>query len=134
MLAGQEAAGERAPDEDPDVLVEAERYELPLELSRDQAVVRLQRCVPLDPAAIRDVERLHQMPRRVVGAADVANLARADEVVERPQRLLQVGQRVEAVHLVEVDPVRAEPAEARLASLHEVVPGLPHVVRVRHPS
>ena len=73
------------------------------------------------------------MPGRVVRAADVAHLAGADEIVERAQRLLQIRQRVEPVHLVEVDRVGAEPAEARLAGTHDVVSRLPDVVRARRP-
>ena len=48
-------------------------------------------------------------------AADVAHLARADEGVERLQRLLQRREPVPLVRLVEVDVVRAQAPEARLA-------------------
>lgn len=43
--------------------------------------------------------------------ADVADLARADEVGERAERLVDVGLRVVAVDLVKVDPVGAQPPQ-----------------------
>jgi hypothetical protein len=57
------------------------------------------------------------------------------QVVERSQRLLQRGQRVESVELIQVDVVGAEPLEAGLAAADDVVTGLADVVRaVAHPA
>src|SRR5207249_480044 len=71
------------------------------------------------------------VPAREVGAADVAHLARAHEVVERAQRLLDARERVEAVELVEVHVVRAEAAQARLAGPDQVEARRADVVRSR---
>src|SRR5438067_1797866 len=60
-------------------------------------------------------QRLHQVPAGVVGAADVADFARVDEVVERPKRLFQRSLTVPLVHLVKVDVVGAQAPKARLA-------------------
>ena len=57
--------------------------------------------------------------RREGRAADVADLAGADEVGEGAERLVDVRVRLGPVHLVEVDPVGAEAAEARVDLLHD---------------
>jgi hypothetical protein len=46
--------------------------------------------------------------------ADVADLALADEIVERAQRLLDRRQRIVIVLLVEIDVVGLQPRQARL--------------------
>ncbi len=55
-------------------------------------------------------ERLHQVPAAEVGAADVADLALANELVERRQRLFHRRVVVLPVQLEEVDVVGAEPS------------------------
>ena len=60
------------------------------------------------------------MPAGVVGAADVAHLARAHEVVERLHRFLERRQAVPLMDLVEVDDVGAQALQARLAGADEV--------------
>jgi len=62
--------------------------------------------------------------------AVVADLAGPDETVERAQRLLQRGVRVERVRLVEVDRVNAEPGQRGLERPGEVPSGQPDAVRV----
>src|SRR4051794_38110170 len=54
------------------------------------------------------------MPAGKIRAADIADLAGADEVVERVQRFLNWGERIEAVELEEVDIVRSEALEGAL--------------------
>jgi hypothetical protein len=54
------------------------------------------------------------LPAAEVGAADVADLALADQVVERREGLLDGGVGIGDVDLVEVDPVGPEPAQAGL--------------------
>ena len=61
-----------------------------------------------EPLALDDRGRLEG------GGADVADLALVDQVGERAEGLVEVGVRLGAVHLVEVDPVGAEPAQAVL--------------------
>jgi hypothetical protein len=61
---------------------------------------------------------------------DGADLALADEVGERAERLLDVGVRGRAVDLVEVDPVGAEPAQRVLDGLDDPAPGAAAPVRV----
>ena len=61
-----------------------------------------------------------ELPRGEVRAADVANLALRDEIVERPQRLLDGRARIGLVQLVEVDVVGAKSPQAVLDRLHDV--------------
>ena len=48
---------------------------------------------------------------REVGQADVVDLPGAHRVVQEPQRLFKTGQRVPAVHLVQVDGLHVQPAQ-----------------------
>jgi hypothetical protein len=114
-LAGQPSPAERAPDHRADALVEAEWHQLPLVVAADQRVVDLVGDVPRMTVPFGDGERLHQLPAREVGHSGIADLARAYEVVECGQDLLDRGARVEGVQLEQVDVVGAEPAQGVLA-------------------
>jgi hypothetical protein len=71
------------------------------------------------------------VPPREVRAGDVADLAARDEVVERTYGLFHRRVLVEAVHVVQVDVVGAEAAEAVLAGAHEEMPRRANIVRRR---
>jgi O-acetylserine/cysteine efflux transporter len=79
--------------------------------------------------AVGGAQGLHQLPRGVVGGADVPHLARPDEVVQSVQRLVQRGPAVPLVHLVQVDVIGAQAAQAGLAAGDDVVARQPGVVR-----
>ena len=64
--------------------------------------------------------RLDHLRGGVVRAADVAHLAGAHEIVEPAQRLLDRGQRIRLVHLIEVEPVGLQARQARLHGRHHV--------------
>ena len=136
VLAGQQAARKRAPDQDPEALVDRERYQFVLRLAGLQRVVDLLADEPRQAEPFRGAEGLHQLPGGVVGGTDVAHLALLDQQVERPERLLERGLAVPLVHLVQVDVVGAEAAQARLAAGDDVLAGKAGVVRAvshRHP-
>ena len=69
---------------------------------------------------VGDAERLHDLPGGEVGAADRSHEAAAHAVVERPQRLFERRDGVEAVDLVEVDVIEAEPFQAGGDLIHDV--------------
>ena len=75
------------------------------------------------PMHLRGPVRLGQPPRREVGATDVAHLALAHEVVQRAQRFLDRGARIETVDLIQVDPVGAQAAQTVLDGGHDVAAG-----------
>src|SRR4051812_17089948 len=57
----------------------------------------------------------------MVGEAERADLAAPDQVVERPQRLLERGVRIDVRGVVQVQVVRAESPQARLDRRDDVV-------------
>src|SRR5258708_40089882 len=69
----------------------------------------------------RGVRRVGEPVRRVVRAAGVEHLARADEIVERAQRLLLGHRDVLHVDLVEIDAIGAQPAQRVVAALDDAV-------------
>ena len=90
----------------------AERHEFPLVVAADEGVVDLVADVAGPAIALADGERLHQLPAGEVGAGDVAHFATADELVEGGEHLVDRGERVEVVEVVDVDVVGAEAAAA----------------------
>ena len=83
---------------------------------------------PAEASPLSDAERLHQLLASVVGAADVADLARADQVVEGGQGLVKGRLAVPLMHLVQVDAVSAQPPQAGLTFADQVVARQPGVV------
>ena len=79
-------------------------------------------------AVVRDPQRLHDLPRRVIGQPDVSDLALPDEVVVNGKGFLQRGVRVGIVGVVEVDPIRFQPPQARLDLTNDVPARQPPVV------
>ena len=73
-----------------------------------------------EPPVVREPVRLDHLPGGELRAADVANLAGADEIVESAQRLLERRHLVPHVQLVEVDVVRSQPPQRALDSPQDV--------------
>ena len=61
-LAGKAAPAEGRPDEGSDALIDGERHQLPLVVASDERVVDLVANVFGPAVALRDGERLHQVP------------------------------------------------------------------------
>jgi len=120
----QETACQRTPGQDPDPLVDAQRDEFVLQFAPEQAVVALQGREPGQMGGVRQAERFHQVPRGELGAAHIPYFPRADQIVQRPERLQHIGAAVVAMHLVQIDVVRPETSQAGLAGAHDVIPGL----------
>jgi hypothetical protein len=115
MLAGQKPAGERAPHQDGELLVDGDGNEFVLRFARLQRVVNLLRHEGDAAVPARHLHCLHRVPAGPVRTADVAHLARAHEAIERLHRLLERGKAVPLMYLIKVDDVGAQPLEARLA-------------------
>ena len=73
--------------------------------------------------AIRNGKRLHQMPAREIGGADVTDLAGADDLVERRQGFLDGRIVVLTMQLEEIDAVRSEPPQRPVDGLDQVLAG-----------
>ena len=81
------------------------------EIAIEEVVRRLFAHVAGEPEALAHGERLHHHPRGVRRAADVADLAAADEIRQRAERFVHRDVGTGPVDLVEVDVVGAEPAQ-----------------------
>src|SRR5712672_743757 len=62
----------------------------------------------------------YQLPCGNRGASDVADLSLPDEVIERAQRFFDWCQRIQMMHLIEIDPIRLQTFETRLDRSHDV--------------
>src|SRR5262249_34570181 len=132
VLAGQEAARERRVGNDADMLLETERLQLSLVLiAEHEVVLRLDRFVADVAPRVALPERPREAPGVIVRGADVADLALADEIVERPQALVEWRLAIVPVRLIEIDEIRLEPGERRLEPGHDVLARQPRVVRSR---
>src|SRR5262249_53071789 len=91
--------------------VQTGRDDLPLQLTHQQVVLRLQGDGYLEATGTGRRHRLLHLPAGEVRQPDIADLPRADHVVERAERLVESGERVPGVHLVEVKAVDPEAAQ-----------------------
>src|SRR6185312_13353872 len=66
-LAGEPSPAKRAPDESADVLVDAERHQLPFVVPADEGVVDLVGDVARPTVPVGNGQRLHEMPAGEVG-------------------------------------------------------------------
>ena len=89
-FATEQAAGERAPDEQAGLLGFEQRDEFALEVAAGDGVVGLQGIEAREVQELRDGEGFGDLPGLPVGDADVTDLAGADEGVERVEGLLRV--------------------------------------------
>ena len=120
---GEEAARERRPDDDAELVLQRVREQLLLVVAGEHRVLKLQRRD--GPEGERP---LHEL-RRMVGQAAVPDLACRDELLERAPRLLDRHVAVGVVELQKVELLAPEPTQALLAAMadrlgaqvHEVV-------------
>ncbi len=78
----------------------------------------LHRDEPRPAVRVGGVEHRRELPREHARRADVARLARSDDVVERFDRFLDRRAGIKAMNLVEVDVVGAEPLERSVDRVH----------------
>lgn len=107
-----------------------------LDAAYEQRVRRLLGVEGNVVAPVRGPLGLDELLGGEVGGADGHDLARAHQVGQYGQCLVDVGGRVGAVYLVEVDVVGAQPPEAALDGPGEPAPGVAAPVRiaVSHPD
>ncbi len=118
---GQKPAVQRCVGDDRQPEAHARGGQLRLGAAVQQAVHHLGADRSGDHApVIGDPQRLGDLPGRVVGQGDVAELPLPDQVVVHGERLLQRSCRVWEVGVVEVDVVGAQPAQALLDLLDDV--------------
>lgn len=120
-FAGETSPAERAPDDGADVLVEGEGHKLPFVVASDERVVGLVGDIAGEVELLGVGQGLHQVPAGEVRAADVANFAFADELVEGVEGFFDRGHGVEGVELEEVDVVGLEAFEGAFNGIDEVI-------------
>src|SRR5262249_48234105 len=130
-LAGEKAAGERAPREDRDALILGARDDLALDVATGDGVVDLRALESRPAVGLREGDGLHRVPGGQVAEAHVTYLPGADDVVESANGLLDRRRHIDAVDLVEVDVVEAEPLQATVDAREDVRPRQADLVRPR---
>ena len=124
VLSRQQAARDRVVGNDADAFLAAERQHLPLDLAEEQVVAGLDGVEPGQAERLAPADGPHQLIGEEVRAADVADLALMDEVVEGAERLVDRGLRVVAVELVKVDVVGLQPAQGGIDGGEDVLAGV----------
>ena len=127
-LAGEQAAGEWAPDEEAGLFGFEERDDVAFEVAAGDGVVGLEGVEAGEVFELGDAEGFGDLPGLPVGDADVADFSLLDEGVEGAEGLFDGGDGVVAVDLVEVDVVGLEAAEAGVDGVHDVAAGGADVV------
>src|SRR6202042_1554131 len=84
----QLAPAEWAPDDRADALIASELHELPFIVAVEKRIIGLVRDIAGVAVTVRGRERLDEMPAGEIRAADVTDLAGANELVECGERLL----------------------------------------------
>ncbi len=120
-LAGQATPAERRPHHGADALIERQRHQLPLIIAAKQRIIALIGDVARQAVFFRRRQRLHQMPAGIVRRADIANLARSDQIVERSQGFVERCLGIETVHKVQIDMIGAETLQAGLGGADDVI-------------
>jgi len=128
--AGQPAPGQRAPRDDPHVVLLGHGQHVTLDTPRQQRVRRLLGGEPAQATSLGDPLVLDDAVRREGGGAEGADLALTLQVGQCGEGLVVVGARVGAVHLVQVDPVGLQPLQTVLDLLHDPASGVAALVRV----
>ena len=121
VLAGEQAAGERVVRDHAEPVRLAERQQFALDLAKEQVVARLHGVKARHAQDLAPAQRARHPPGGEVRATDVARLARAHDVVERAQGLVDRRLRVWVVQLVEVDVVATEPPERPVDGVEDVL-------------
>src|SRR5262245_18185532 len=112
---GEHAASEWAGPDGPHAVRLAQRQEAAVHRPTEKVVPRLTALESDDSMRAARAERADELLDAEVRAPDAANFAGLNELVQRPQCLLDGGMWVEHVHLVEVDVVGLESTQTRLA-------------------
>src|SRR5207244_2835337 len=91
-----------------------------LDITHEQAVLVLTGHECGEAVPPRRLLRLDDLLRREVRAADEANLAGPNEIVQRTQRFLDWRLRIRLMQLVKIDPIGIESPQARLDRAHDI--------------
>src|SRR5580658_974651 len=116
-FAGEASPTERTPDYAADTFGDTERHEFPFVFAADEGVVRLMSDVTRPSVAFGDGQRFHEVPAGKIGAADVTDFAAVNQIVQGAESFFDGSERVEAVHLVDVNVIGFQAAQAGFAGV-----------------
>ncbi len=112
--AGQETPAERTPRNDADTKGATRWQNLQLNRTRRQVVQALLRDKPQEMSLLGHAVRVGDVPAREVAAADIQNFAFTHKLFHRLPDLIPGRVTINVVHLVQIDMVGFEPAQAIL--------------------
>src|SRR5580698_1884542 len=87
------------------------------------------RNITRPPITFADIDGFLQMPSREIRRRDITHLPFTDKLIERIQRLFHRSQRVEAVHMIDIDIVGLQPLQAAFDLLRQMDARRTSVVR-----
>src|SRR5919112_893451 len=115
VLASEKAPSEWAPRDHAQPFLMADREYLVFDVAHEEGVLGLDAVEAGKPFTLAHADGFFYLPAGKVGAADVADLARVHQIVERRERFLDRGRAVPAVDLIQVYVIGVEPPEAGFA-------------------
>ena len=121
--AGKKSAGERAPWDQAHALLEAKRDHLPLLFAVHEVQVVLHGGEAVIAVDVGEEQHRRELPSRHAARAQIAHFAGTHERVERLESFFHRSVMVEAVDLIEIDVVMAEPLQRSVASRENVLAG-----------
>ena len=131
VFSRKKSAGQRIVRNDANALIAAERQQLRFDIPMKQIIARLHAIVAGQAVPGADADRERELPGGIIRAAEIADFALPDAVIERAQRLFERRLRIEAVRLIEIDVIGLQPAETIIDGLDDMPPGQSLVVRPR---
>ena len=114
VAAGQPASGQRAPGQHAHPVLLRHRQDVGLDPADQQRIGRLLGDEPAESAPFADPLRLNHLVGRERRRTEGADLALVLQIGERGEGFFDIGVRVGAVNLIQVDPVGVQPAQAVL--------------------
>ncbi len=121
--AGQNATSQRTVADDCEPVFLAQGKQFNFDIAIHDIVQRLHTAKGVQVESIAGPQGFAQSPRPKVGAGDVMHLAAADHIVEGSQRFFNRRFVIRRVHVVNINKIGVQPAEAAVEFAHEMQPG-----------
>ncbi len=103
VFTGEEAARQREVGQDADACKLTIRHQLAFDLAFEHVIVRLDRDELLPALHFGEVVAAAQLPRQKIGRADIADLARPHQVIERAHHFVDGDRIVPIVNLIQIN-------------------------------
>ncbi len=120
IAPAEKPASQRIVGNHPQTLIATQRQQLAFDFPVEEIVTRLDGVEARPALKGARAQRQGHLPGRIIRAAQVADLAVADQVVQGPQGFLQGSFGIGTVRLIEVNVAGAQPAQTVLDRLQDV--------------